>query len=123
MTREQGRLVCTWGGNVRELKRLVCMVVLHTEGNAVTADFFRGLRQLLVVLHTEGNAVTADALEFNEMPLAADASLALDDMEEKQIIHVLEQAKGNRTLAVELLGIGRTMLYNKIRLYDIKYKE
>ena len=101
MTREQGRLVCTWGGNVRELKRLVCMVVLHTEGNAVTAD----------------------ALEFNEMPLAADASLALDDMEEKQIIHVLEQAKGNRTLAVELLGIGRTMLYNKIRLYGIKYKE
>ena len=51
------------------------------------------------------------------------ASLALNDMEKKQIIHALEQTKGNRTLAAALLGIGRTTLYNKIRLYGIKYKE
>ena len=48
---------------------------------------------------------------------------ALNDMEKKQIIHALEQAKGNRTLAAELLGIGRTTLYSKMRLYGIKYKE
>ena len=94
-------LAYTWGGNVRELKRVVRMAVLHTEGDTVTAD----------------------TLEFDEMPLSADASLALDDMEKKQIIHALEQAKGNRTLAAALLGIGRTTLYNKIRLYGIKYKE
>ena len=94
-------LAYTWGGNVRELKRVVRMAVLHTEGDTVTAD----------------------VLEFDEMPLAADASLALNDMEKKQIIHALEQAKGNRTLAAELLGIGRTTLYNKMRLYGIKYKE
>ena len=34
-----------------------------------------------------------------------------------------KQAKGNRKLAAALLGIGRTTLYNKIRLYGIKYKE
>ena len=90
-----------WGGNVRELKRVVRMAVLHTEGDTVTAD----------------------TLEFDEMPSAADASLTLNDMEKKQIIHALEQAKGNRTLAAALLGIGRTTLYNKIRLYGIKYKE
>ena len=94
-------LAYTWGGNVRELKRVVRMAVLHTDGDTVTAD----------------------VLEFDEMPLAADASLALNDMERKQIIHALEQAKGNRTLAAALLGIGRTTLYNKIRLYGIKYKE
>ena len=94
-------LAYTWGGNVRELKRVVCMAVLHTEGDTVTAD----------------------VLEFDEMPLAADTSLALNDMEKKQIIHALEQAKGNRTLAAALLGIGRTTLYNKIRLYGIRYKE
>ena len=77
----------------------------------------------MAVLHTEGDTVTADALEFDEIPLAADASLALNDMERKQIIHALEQAKGNRTLAAALLGIGRTTLYNKIRMYGIKYKE
>ena len=91
----------TWGGNVRELKRVVRMAVLHTEGDTVTAD----------------------TLELDETPLAADASLALNDMEKKQIIHALEQARGNRKLAAALLGIGRTTLYNKIRLYGIKYKE
>ena len=94
-------LAYTWGGNVRELKRVVRMAVLHTEGDTVMAD----------------------TLEFDEIPIADDASLALDDMEKKQIIHALEQAKGNRKLAAALLGIGRTTLYNKIRLYGIKYKE
>ena len=94
-------LAYTWGGNVRELKRVVRMAVLHTDGDTVTAD----------------------TLEFDEMPLASDAPLEMDDMEKKQIIRALEQAKGNRTLAAALLGIGRTTLYNKIRLYGIKYKE
>ena len=91
-------LAYTWGGNVRELKRVVRMAVLHTDGDTVTAD----------------------ALEFDEMPLAADASLALNDMERKQIIHALEQAKGNLTLAAALLGIGRTTLYNKMKAYGIE---
>lgn len=98
---EKRLLAYTWGGNVRELKRVV-----H-----------------LAVLHTEGDTVTADTLEFDEMPLTSDASLEMDDMEKKQIIRALEQAKGNRKLAAALLGIGRTTLYNKIRLYGIKYKE
>ena len=91
-------LAYAWGGNVRELKRVVRMAVLHTEGDTVTAD----------------------TLEFDEMPLATDASLALDDMEKKQIVHALEQAKGNRTLAAALLGIGRTTLYNKMKAYGIE---
>ena len=94
-------LAYTWGGNVRELKRVVRMAVLHTEGDTVTAD----------------------TLEFDEMLLAADDSLSLSDMEKTRILRALEQAKGNRTLAAALLGIGRTTLYNKIRLYGIKYKE
>ena len=63
-------LAYTWVGNVRELKRVVRMAVLHTEGDTVMAD----------------------TLELDETPLAADASLALNDMEKKLIIHALEQA-------------------------------
>ena len=91
-------LAYAWGGNVRELKRVVRMAVLHTEGDTVMAD----------------------TLEFDEIPLATDASLALNDMEKKQIIHALEQAKGNRTLAAALLDIGRTTLYNKMKAYGIE---
>ena len=94
-------LAYTWGGNVRELKRVVRMAVLHTEGDTVMAD----------------------TLEFDEMPLAIDASLTLEDMEKTRILRALERANGNRMLAAELLGIGRTTLYNKIRLYGIKHKE
>ena len=94
-------LAYTWGGNVRELKQVVRMAVLHTEGDTGMVD----------------------TVEFDEIPLAADASLALEDMEKTRILRDLERAKGNRKLAAELLGIGRTTLYNKIRLYGIKYKE
>ena len=49
-------LAYTWGGNVRELKSVVRMAVLHTEGDTVMAD----------------------TLEFDENPLATDVSLALN---------------------------------------------
>ena len=95
-------LTHTWCGNVRELKRVVRMAVLHTEGDMVTAD----------------------ALEFDEEPLAKDIPpLALEKMEKSQILWALEQTDGNRKLAAELLGIGRTTLYNKIKLFGIDSKE
>ena len=93
-------LAYTWGGNVRELKRVVRMAVLHTGGD------------------------TADTLELDEEPLTNNVPpLALEKMEKSQILHALEQAKGNRTLAAELLGIGRTTLYSKMKLFGIDCKK
>lgn len=91
-------LAYAWGGNVRELKRVV----------------------RLAVLHTEGDTATANTLEFDEIPSAHDTSLTLRDMEKVRILRALEQAQGNHTLAAELLGIGRTTLYNKMKAYRIK---
>ncbi len=91
-------LACKWEGNVRELKRII----------------------RLAVLHTEGEVVTADALDMDETLPADSASLALDDMERVQILRALEQAKGNRTLAAEMLGIGRSTLYYKMKAYGIE---
>ena len=94
-------LAHTWPGNVRELKRVV----------------------RLAVLHTESGTVAPDVLEPDETRTVDDAPLDMDGMEKRHILRALEQAKGNRTLAAELLGIGRTTLYNKIRLYAINSKE
>lgn len=91
-------LAYTWNGNVRELKRIVRMAVLHTEGDTVMSE----------------------TLEFDEIPFLNDFSQALYDVEKKQIIHVLERTNGNRTLAAEILGIGRTTLYNKMKEYGIE---
>ena len=78
----------------------------------------------MAVLHTEGDTVTADTLEFDEEPLANYVpSLALEKMEKSQILRALEQADGNRKLAAELLGIGRTTLYSKMKLFGIDNKE
>ena len=90
-------LAYTWGGNVRELRRVV----------------------RLAVLHTESDTVTTDTLEFDEMALADDVSSAMDDMEKKHILRVLEQAGGNRRRAAELLGISPTTLYKRLRQYGI----
>lgn len=93
-------LTYTWGGNVRELRRVV----------------------RLAVLHTEGNVVLSDTLELEKTSLAGDIPQAIEDLERQQILRALKQAGGNRTLAAELLGIGRTTLYNKMNQLGIKYK-
>lgn len=92
-----------WGGNVRELKGTVRSAVLFTDGDTITAD----------------------KLNFEEPLLSGETSFFLKnvEMEKKQIIRALEQADGNRSLAAELLGIGRTTLYGKMKQYGIKYKE
>ena len=40
----------------------------------------------------------------------------------QKIMGALKQANGNRKVAAELLGIGRTTLYNKLEEYGLKYK-
>ena len=89
-----------WSGNVRELKGTVRSAVLFTDGDVITAD----------------------KLNFEEPLLSGEASLSLKnvEMEKKQIIRALKQADGNRSLAAELLGIGRTTLYNKLKAYGIE---
>ena len=96
-------LVHPWSGNVRELKGTVRSAVLFTDGDTITAD----------------------KLNFEEPLLSGEASLSLKnvEMEKKQIIRALKQADGNRSLAAELLGIGRTTLYGKMKQYGIKYKK
>lgn len=92
-----------WGGNVRELKGAVRSAVLFTNGDWVTAD----------------------KLEFEAPMLSGETSLSLknEEMEKKKIIRALEQANGNRSLTAELLGIGRTTLYDKMKKYGIRHKE
>ena len=92
-----------WRGNVRELKGTVRSAVLFTDGDVITAD----------------------KQNFEEPLLSGEASLSLKnvEMEKRQIIRALKQADGNRSLAADLLGIGRTTLYGKMKQYGIKYKE
>ena len=93
-----------WPGNVRELKQKIQVAVLHTEADMITKE----------------------NLEFgsDETLSSSSASFALrNDAEDKErILRALKQANGNRKIAAELLGIGRTTLYSKLEEYGLKYK-
>ena len=92
-------LSCPWKGNVRELKLSVRRAVLFTEGETVKAE----------ALETEDG-------ERREPP-------PMRDVEKAHILHTIEEAGGNRKLAAEMLGIGRTTLYEKIKAYGIGQKK
>ncbi len=95
-------LTYLWPGNVRELKQVI----------------------LAAVLQTENDTITVEDLELAVTKPTSSVSFALrNDMEEKErILRALKQANGNRKVAAELLGIGRTTLYNKLEEYGLKYK-
>ena len=77
----------------------------------------------MAVLHTEGDTVTADALEFDAIPLVTDASLALEDMEKTRILRALERANGNRKLAVQQDESIRNRIKNERNMKDIRVKK
>lgn len=97
-------LTYPWPGNVRELKQKIQVAVLHTEADMIAKE----------------------NLEFgsDETLSSSSTSFALrNDAEDKErILRALKQANGNRKIAAELLGIGRTTLYSKLEEYGLKYK-
>ena len=95
-------LTHAWPGNVRELRQKI----------------------LGAVLQAPEGVVTKEHLELALTKPISPASFALhNDTEEKErILRALKQANGNRSVAAELLGIGRTTLYSKLEEYGLKYK-
>jgi len=86
-----------WPGNVRELENAVerAMVVAQ-EPEIREGDF--ALR----------------------LPLAENQPRTLEDIERAHILAVLEDCKGNQTLAAEVLDIDRVTLHNKLKKYGWK---
>ena len=91
-----------WPGNVRELRQKIMGAVLQAQTGVVMKE------------HLE-LAVTK--------PISPVSFALRNDAEDKErILRALKQANGNRKVAAELLGIGRTTLYSKLEEYGLKYK-
>ena len=91
-----------WPGNVRELRQKIMGAVLQAQTGVVMKEH----------------------LELAVTTPTSPVSFALrNDAEDKErILRALKQANGNRKVAAELLGIGRTTLYSKLEEYGLKYK-
>ncbi|NWF85275.1 MAG: sigma-54-dependent Fis family transcriptional regulator [Bryobacteraceae bacterium] len=123
-----------WPGNVRELENCVQAMVAVNSGPVLTiADAPSNLRNFAEQRRGRTIRFAAVAGGRNGEPgpfLARSAPaeeesfvtpvLPLAEMERRAILHALEYTKGDRVMAAQLLGIGRTTLYRKLKEYGIQ---
>src|SRR6185436_3815178 len=94
-----------WPGNVRELFHVLQRAAVLCGGEIIDA-----------VTLPEPARADGSAPADPDHPANGDLALhpAVARLERQLIVRALEQAKGNRSAAARLLGIGRPLLYAKI---------
>ncbi len=98
----QALMACSWPGNVRQLRQAMVEVAASKPGWLIQ------LEHLPIWLRD-----AARGRQFSGYERA----------EREAILAALQEASGNRSKAAELLGIGRTTLYRKIRSLHIECPE
>ncbi len=109
-----------WPGNVRELEHAVqTMVAMNTGPWIAAADLPSAFSHSM----NEKNAWPTDfAVQQNSPVDGADPSTSVIPLEELikiAIKRALRITKGDRTMAANMLGIGRTTLYRKLKEYGM----
>lgn len=104
-----------WPGNVRELEHMVqTMVAMNTGPWISSAD----LPSTFVNRGRESQAFSSGSAQELSGD-AGDEVVPLEDMVKAAIMRALRVTKGDRTMAANLLGIGRTTLYRKLKEYGM----
>jgi len=86
-----------WPGNVRELENAIERAMVVAQEPEIREEDF--------VLR---------------LPISEPAARKLEDIEKAHILAVLQECKGNQTLAAEVLDIDRVTLHNKLKKYGWK---
>lgn len=137
-----------WPGNVRELENCIQHMLAINTGPAFTLNdvpsaVMNGVHYRPMPVPMRENIVTAQAPAPSHaghpnhvghlgiapapapaaapvaVPNAVEPILPLAEMERQAIIRALEHTKGDRLSAANLLGIGRTTLYRKLKEYQL----
>ena len=95
-----------WPGNVRELKNAVERAAILANDGLITPEHLS-----LASVSKTGNAASGRQLPLDDW--------SLKTMEESLIRQALDEFEGNRSRVARELGINRTTLYNKLRVYGI----
>jgi DNA-binding NtrC family response regulator len=114
-------LAHAWPGNVRELRNVIERAVIVCDGHSVTAAHLAipapeppARLEVKMPIHA-----TDPPPSFSNLKLEQAKQKALEKVERRQIEKALEVARGNRSTAAELLGISRSTLWEKLRLYGL----
>ncbi|MDQ6662795.1 MAG: sigma-54 dependent transcriptional regulator [Acidobacteriota bacterium] len=109
-----------WPGNVRELQNCVARMVAMNSGPLLhTADLPSALQNSMIAGRA-GQVSFAAAASCQVGAPARPGVVPLHEIEKRAIIEALEQTKGDRGVAAQLLGIGRTTLYRKLKEYKLE---
>ncbi len=94
-----------WPGNVRELQNCIERALALARYDQVTVDDLPEK----IRAHRRSHVVVA-ADDPSELP-------SLEEMERRYILRVMEAVAGNKTLAAQILKVGRKTLYRKLEQY------
>ena len=122
-----------WPGNVRELENCIQHMVAINSGPLLhAAELPSMLQNHLLIKKTQYMTVAVGAHNLAKPPVEASSHqhrdipetgrppiLPLNQMERNAILDALEYTKGDRAIAANLLGIGRTTLYRKLKEYQL----
>jgi len=102
-----------WPGNVRELQNCIYSAMIVSErGSLEPASLPERIAKGI-------SQIPGEPVPFGLTSLAQTVACATEKAEKEAIQEMLLKAGGNREKAAELLGIGRTTLYRKLRQYGI----
>ncbi len=111
-----------WKGNIRELENIIRRAMIKTEGQTVTS----------VELPTMGNGEShaedriIESPSTTLIPFKQYLDHVIRDAEQKYLLRVLRDSKGNLNQVARILDIDRKTVYRKIEEYQIdvaKFKE
>jgi transcriptional regulator with PAS, ATPase and Fis domain len=122
-----------WPGNVRELENCIQHMVAINSGPLLhVVELPSMLQNHLLAKKTQYLSVAVGSHNLSKPPGEADSHqhratlepgrppiLPLNQMERNAIMDALEYTKGDRAIAANLLGIGRTTLYRKLKEYQL----
>ena len=119
-----------WPGNVRELNNCLERMMAFNSGPLLHfADLPSNVAnnsrigRTNIALSVAAGAGVGTVLEsrsgFGSPVFAQQLVVPLQELERRAIQHALEHTHGDRTVAAQLLGIGRTTLYRKLKEFEL----
>lgn len=101
-----------WPGNVRELQNVIERTVSSLEGSVIsTADLPFYLYKKPYEIKS-GQTISIDKKQYSLKDIHEEA-------EKKALVHMLNITGNNKKKAADILGIHRTLLYRKMKKYNI----
>jgi transcriptional regulator with PAS, ATPase and Fis domain len=112
-------LAYSWPGNVRELANCIQhMVVMSPDHQLTVQDLPATIRDSATVERRPPDV--ADSAQPNAAGSAPpSAVLSMIEIEKQAILNALEKSGGDRSAAANLLGIGRTTLFRRLKKYKV----